>query len=55
MQTPYRDKRLYNVDDYEKLAPTRLSKISKDYYNSGANDMFSLREQRAAYDAIKLK
>ena len=55
MQTAYKDKRLYNLDDYEKLALTRLHKFGKDYYNSGANDEFSLREQRVAYDSIKLK
>ena len=38
------DKRLYNIDDYEKLAVTRMHKFGRDYYNAGADDQFSLKE-----------
>jgi isopentenyl diphosphate isomerase/L-lactate dehydrogenase-like FMN-dependent dehydrogenase len=37
------------VREYEKAAEMMLPKNAFDYYASGANDMISLRENRAAF------
>jgi hypothetical protein len=39
-----------NVREYEKHAELMLSKNVFDYYASGANDMVTLRENRAAFN-----
>jgi len=38
------DKRLYSVEDYEKLAATKFHRFADRYFNSGANDEISLNE-----------
>ncbi|MDY6802285.1 MAG: alpha-hydroxy acid oxidase [Cyanobacteriota bacterium] len=43
-----------NLFEYESLAPEHLSKMALDYYNSGAWDEITLRDNRAAYDRYKL-
>jgi len=56
MQTPANyDKRLYQIRDYETLAKTKLFRHAADYYNSGANDEYSLQKQYEEYANIKLK
>ena len=42
----HKDKRLYSIDDYEKLALTRLHMMARNYYNAGANDGTSLDAQK---------
>jgi len=51
----YKDKRLYSIDDYETLALTRMHMFARNYFNAAANDEVSLKAQKPAYDAIKLK
>jgi len=44
----------YNIDDLHTLARKRLPKIAYDYLEPGAEDNLSLRENRAAFERIKL-
>lgn len=39
-----------NVREYEKFAEKTLPLNAWSYYSSGANDMVTLRENRAAYN-----
>ena len=48
------DKRLYAIDDYEKLAKTRFFKHADDYFNSGADAELSLNEQYEAFRDYKI-
>ena len=43
-----------NIFDYETLAREKLPTMAFDYYASGAQDEITLRDNRAAYDRIKL-
>ncbi len=43
-----------NLADYEVAARERIAPESWDYYASGANDEITLRDNRAAYDRVKL-
>jgi isopentenyl diphosphate isomerase/L-lactate dehydrogenase-like FMN-dependent dehydrogenase len=49
------DKRLFKITDYEKVAGTRYFRHAYDYFNSGANDEVSLRQQYDCFKDIKLK
>lgn len=49
------DKRLYQITDYEQLAQTRYFRHANDYFNSGANDEVSLKEQFQVFKDMKLK
>lgn len=44
-----------NLFEYEQLAKEHLSQIALDYYSSGAGDELTLRDNRAAFERIKLK
>lgn len=44
-----------NLFDFEAAARERLSTMAYDYFAGGANDEISLRENRAAYDRIRLR
>ncbi|MBO3458839.1 alpha-hydroxy-acid oxidizing protein [Aetokthonos hydrillicola Thurmond2011] len=44
-----------NLFDYEKLATEHLSQMALDYYNSGAGDEITLRDNRAAFERVKLR
>jgi len=44
----------YNIDDLRTLARQRLPQIAWDYLEPGAEDNVSLRENRAAFERIKL-
>ncbi|AFY49965.1 alpha-hydroxyacid dehydrogenase, FMN-dependent L-lactate dehydrogenase [Nostoc sp. PCC 7524] len=44
-----------NLFEYEQLAKTHLSKMALDYYSSGAWDEITLRDNRAAFERIKLR
>jgi (S)-2-hydroxy-acid oxidase len=41
-----------NVSEYEKLAKEKLPKMVFDYYASGAEDQWTLRENREAFSRI---
>ena len=43
-----------NIFDYKTLAREKLPTMAYDYYASGAQDEITLRDNRAAYDRIKL-
>ena len=44
-----------NLFEYEKLATECLSQMTLDYYNSGAGDEVTLRDNRAAFERVKLR
>ncbi|CEM36117.1 unnamed protein product [Vitrella brassicaformis CCMP3155] len=44
-----------NLDDFERIADKRLTKAVHGYYSSGANDEVSLRENRVAFERIRLR
>lgn len=44
-----------NLFEYEPLARERIDAISWDYYRSGANDELTLRENRRAFERIRLR
>eukprot|EP01040_Poterioochromonas_malhamensis_P016390 gene16390-18592_t len=46
--------RLLNLHEYEKYLQDNLSKKVRDYYHSGANDMITLRENRAAFSRLTI-
>lgn len=46
---------LFNLFDYEAQAVNRLSPMAWDYYASGAWDEVTLRENRAAFERIRLR
>jgi 4-hydroxymandelate oxidase len=43
-----------NLFEYEKLASEKLHKTAFDYYYSGAHDEITLKENREAYNKIKI-
>jgi 4-hydroxymandelate oxidase len=43
-----------NVHDYERLARERLSPGAWAYYSSGSGDEVTLREERAAFERLRL-
>src|SRR4051812_14190166 len=46
---------LVNLFDYEELARKRLPAMAYEYIAGGAGDEVTLRDNRAQFDAIKLK
>lgn len=44
-----------NLFEYESLARSRMDPAAWDYYQSGAEDEVTLRENRAAFERIKLR
>lgn len=44
-----------NVEEYERLAKERLPKMVFDYYASGAEDQWTLRENRNAFTKIRIR
>ncbi len=44
-----------NVREYESHAKATLPKNAFDYYASGANDMITLRENRAAFERLRMR
>lgn len=45
---------MLNVSDYERAAAERLPREVLDYYASGANDEWTLRENRAAFERLRV-
>ncbi|KAJ5368419.1 uncharacterized protein N7496_008179 [Penicillium cataractarum] len=43
------------IDDIKKLASMKLTKMVRDYYNEGAMDMITLRENESAFDRYKIR
>jgi 4-hydroxymandelate oxidase len=48
------DEILINLDDYERVAAERMTTNAFSYYVGGADDEVSLRENRAAFERVKL-
>jgi len=46
---------LFNLFDYESKATEQLSEMALDYYASGAWDEVTLRDNRAAFERLKLR
>lgn len=44
-----------NLFEYEELAKKHLSQMALDYYSSGAWDEVTLRDNRAAFERVKLR
>ena len=44
-----------NVHDYEALAKAKMGPVGWDYYDSGSDDEVTLRENRAAFERIRLR
>ncbi|MBW4642517.1 MAG: alpha-hydroxy-acid oxidizing protein [Goleter apudmare HA4340-LM2] len=44
-----------NLFEYEQLAKECLSQMALDYYSSGAGDEVTLRDNRAAFERVKLR
>ncbi|CEL98219.1 unnamed protein product [Vitrella brassicaformis CCMP3155] len=44
-----------NLDDYEATAKERLTTQAHGYFSSGANDQWTLRENREAFNRIRLR
>ncbi|NEP11547.1 MAG: alpha-hydroxy-acid oxidizing protein [Symploca sp. SIO2C1] len=44
-----------NLLEYEVIAPQHLSQMALDYYASGAGDEVTLRSNRTAFEALKLR
>jgi 4-hydroxymandelate oxidase len=44
-----------NLWEYEQLAKEHLSQMALDYYSSGAGDEATLRDNRAAFERVKLR
>eukprot|EP00249_Psilotum_nudum_P009409 c21917_g1_i2 orf=561-1670(-) len=44
-----------NVSEYEQLAKEKLPKMVYDYYASGAEDQFTLKENRSAFERIRFR
>lgn len=42
-----------NVAEYEELARQKLPKMVYDYYASGAEDQWTLKENRSAFERIR--
>ncbi|KOX77090.1 Hydroxyacid oxidase 1 [Melipona quadrifasciata] len=43
------------IEDFEKYASTRLTPSVRDYYNSGAGDMFSLKLNVEAFKKYRIR
>jgi (S)-2-hydroxy-acid oxidase len=41
-----------NVSEYEALAKEKLPKMAYDYYASGAEDQYTLKDNRNAFERI---
>jgi len=44
-----------NLFEYERLAAERLPSMAFDYYSSGAHDELTLRDNRAAFERLRLR
>lgn len=42
-----------NVSEFEAVAKTKLTKQAYDYYASGAEDQWTLKENRSAFERIQ--
>ncbi|EFJ14976.1 hypothetical protein SELMODRAFT_119126 [Selaginella moellendorffii] len=47
--------RVVNVDEYEDLARVKMPKMHYDFYAGGAEDKWTLRENRSAFSRIRIR
>ncbi|KAL3447320.1 FMN-dependent dehydrogenase family protein [Aspergillus insuetus] len=43
------------IDDLKRLGSERMTPMNRDYYNGGAMDLISLRDNEAAFDRYKIR
>ncbi|KIX93919.1 uncharacterized protein Z520_10256 [Fonsecaea multimorphosa CBS 102226] len=46
---------ILTIADLRKLAQDKIPKMYRDYFNDGADDMITLRDNEAAYDRYKIR
>jgi (S)-2-hydroxy-acid oxidase len=46
---------ILNIAELEAAASTKLSKMAREYYNSGATDQSTLRENSTVFDKYRLR
>lgn len=51
--SPTMSTEVVNVSEYEELARQKLPKMIYDYYASGAEDQWTLKENRSAFERIR--
>lgn len=49
------DPQVHSIQDLKVLGSNRLPKMYRDYYNEGAMDLFTLRDNEEAYNRYKIK
>ncbi|KAK7419366.1 hypothetical protein QQX98_003318 [Neonectria punicea] len=49
------DAQVHSIKDLERLGSARLPKSTREYYNEGAMDLITLRENESAYDRYKIR
>jgi isopentenyl diphosphate isomerase/L-lactate dehydrogenase-like FMN-dependent dehydrogenase len=45
---------LLNIEDYRTVAKTKLTKPAFDYYDTGADDLVTLKDNKKAFNRIRL-
>ncbi|KAJ2983200.1 hypothetical protein NQ176_g871 [Zarea fungicola] len=49
------DEQVYSLKDLERLGSEKLVKATREYYNEGAMDLITLRENETAYDRYRIR
>ncbi|KAJ3521270.1 hypothetical protein NM208_g13372 [Fusarium decemcellulare] len=49
------DDQVHSLKDLERLGSARLGKSTREYYNEGAMDLITLRENELAYDRYRIR
>ncbi|POR36825.1 hypothetical protein TPAR_02961 [Tolypocladium paradoxum] len=49
------DKHVHSIKDLEKYGSEKMSKSHREYYNEGAMDLITLRENELAFDRYKIR
>ncbi|KZF19528.1 FMN-dependent dehydrogenase [Xylona heveae TC161] len=49
------DEHVYTISDLKEMGSKRLPKMYRDYYNEGAMDLISLRDNEQAYNRYKIR
>ncbi|KAB2581035.1 Peroxisomal (S)-2-hydroxy-acid oxidase GLO4 [Lasiodiplodia theobromae] len=49
------DPHVFTISDLKEIGSSKLPKMYRDYYNEGAMDMISLRENEEAYNRYKIR
>ncbi|KAL4736984.1 FMN-dependent dehydrogenase [Aspergillus similis] len=49
------DPKVHSIQDLERLGSNKMSKMYREYYNEGAMDLITLRENKSAYDRYLIR